>query len=98
MTFSRGMKYACPGSGLGTVDSSLNIEENLRERHDVLQVEHPPQVHLDGEAQHEQEQRHPQVVSGGAHLAGILVEAQPSQEARKLFPWQGHDYREDAHV
>src|SRR5207237_9373503 len=66
-----------PGSGLPG-GAMLNIEEYLGQRDDVLQVDRPPQHHLDGQRDHAQKQHDEDAVAPGPQLLELLH--QPERE------------------
>ncbi len=59
-----------------------DIEEDLGNRHDVLQVEHPPKQHLDRQRHHHQEEKHGDVKPWSAQLDEIALEHCPREHHR----------------
>ena len=58
------------------------VEEDLGQRHDVLQVERPAQDHLDRQRDHGEQQEHEHSVAPRAHLVVVLLE--PDRHAQDL--------------
>src|SRR5688500_2455217 len=71
--------------------SGSYVEAELRDVHEVLQVEDPAQVHLDRERQHDEGEVHADEKTDGAHL---LVEA-PEHRLREYRREQAHVQRHE---
>src|SRR5581483_1980394 len=83
-TFRKSTLYACPTPFFSAMafwrlsrrpfGPPSNIEEDLRNRHDVFQVEDPPRQHLDRQRHHHQEQERRDVVPRRAELRVVRLE------------------------
>src|SRR5688500_17181472 len=71
--------------------SKSYIENNLLNVNEILEVEQPPQNHLDRQRHHEQEEKRPDVVARGAHLQIETAERTHRQNHRQSEIQQHED-------